>query len=573
MRRRRAKQLQPGVSLFPFLAVLICTLGVLIVILVLAVQSASVAQANHENEVAAEKAEAAAQVARDIATKKARQESKRIAREAEKQKQREIIEQLEDKIDLHAIQSEGFSEDRPRLRQEVAKARDFRAHLEKEIEKLEEQAEQLVAEIKLLDSDLGSVQSVDDSELETLRKQLADAETRLDEKRQSTITITEKKYAIVPYRGAGGTKRVPVFVECNRDGVVLQPWNIRLKHSDFFHPVTAGNPVDAALLAIRNYYLKYELTEKDQRPYPLLVIRPDGAQSYGLARRSLVSWDDEFGYELVTQDKELDFGTVDPQLENEVQQAVKKAKLAQLALKRRQATLARASGGGPGSGNRQGSGFGGGLRAASSGGFVREGTGSRTSQNRQVGYQNSQSQDERGENQRGENHGDPNQQGTNQQASSERIPSSFESGSVASAGPASNTENANSSSTGPSASGTNQPGENLAASRGANWALPTQTDGATGYVRPVSIVCEQNSVTLRNVAGQAVTIPMTDPKTGVDDMVNIIWQRIDAWGIAGANAYWKPNLSVSVRPGARPRFQMLKQMLRNSGLGIEEVSP
>ena len=90
----------------------------------------------------------------------------------------------------------------------------------------------------------------------------------------------------------------------------------------------------------------------------------------------------------------------------------------------------------------------------------------------------------------------------------------------------------------------------------------------------MSLVCEPNSVTLMNVAGQAVTIPMAaNPRAAVDDMVNIIWQRIDAWGIAGTNAYWKPNLAVTVRPGSRSRFQMLKQMLRNSGLGIEEVSP
>jgi uncharacterized protein YlxW (UPF0749 family) len=40
MRRRRKKRSQLSVSLFPFLAVLICTLGVLIVMLVMAVKSA-----------------------------------------------------------------------------------------------------------------------------------------------------------------------------------------------------------------------------------------------------------------------------------------------------------------------------------------------------------------------------------------------------------------------------------------------------------------------------------------------------------------------------------------------------
>ena len=44
MSRLRKNRNQPNVSLFPFLAVLICTLGVLIVMLVLAVKSAEVAK-------------------------------------------------------------------------------------------------------------------------------------------------------------------------------------------------------------------------------------------------------------------------------------------------------------------------------------------------------------------------------------------------------------------------------------------------------------------------------------------------------------------------------------------------
>jgi len=129
MRRRRVKSVQPGVSLFPFLAVLICTLGVLIVLLVLAVKSASIQQANEKDAIAStevEEAEAAA------------------ARAGKKRLQQEVIAKLTDEIDLHVIQAEGFESDRPKLRREVAKARDHRAHLENEIAKLDEQAQQLV---------------------------------------------------------------------------------------------------------------------------------------------------------------------------------------------------------------------------------------------------------------------------------------------------------------------------------------------------------------------------------------------------------------------------------------------
>lgn len=566
MRRRRSKSVQPGVSLFPFLAVLICTLGVLIVLLVLAVQTASIKKADLENAVVEKDAEQTAEQAAALQAKKARQQ--------------EIVAKLEDQIDRHIIEAEGFGEARPETRRELAAARDYRAHLEKEIQEIEEQAKQLAAEIKLLDSDLSQPESeVNDAEVNLLQQKVEFAQSMLEQKRNSIEVIEQKKYAIVPYRGAGGTKRIPVFVECNSSGLVLQPWGIQLKKEDFFHPVTAGNPVDAALATVRNYYQKHELSDSDQRPYPLLVVRPDGAQSYGLARRSLVSWDDEFGYELVAQDKDLEFGTVDPQLAEEILASVNKAKLNQLALRKRHASLAKAQRSLAAGRFASGGQATGGLRSSSQhGGFVREGTGSGTpGQQRQTAQNQSHSGDQNGDQSHDQNE-ISNQtqkasfQGAESSKDGEKISSTFQPGSASHAN-ASFANNTNQSSAGPNASGISSAHESLANARGSNWALPTQTNGATGYIRPVSLVCRKDSLTIKNVAGENVTIPIGDqPSEAVDAMVNIIWQRIDAWGIAGASAFWKPNLAVTVEPGAQHRFAMIKQMLRGSGLGVEEAS-
>lgn len=557
MRRRRAKPVQPGVSLFPFLAVLICTLGVLIVLLVLAVKSASIQKENQQQAVASNEAEKAAE-----------QEAATAARAEKEKLQQEVIAKLEDELDLRILQAEGFEADRPRLRKEVAKARDYRAHLEKEIAEIEKQAQQLVDEMKLLDSDLESAQTeVDDAEIKQLSDRIAAAQERLIEKRNNIKVVDQKKFAIVPYRGAGGTERVPVFVECSRDGLTLQPFGITLTQRDFYYPVAAGNPIDAALAAVRNYYQEHELTKKDQRPYPLLVIRPGGDQSYGLARQSLISWDDEFGYELVSEEKELEFGTVDPQLQQEIRFAVEKAKLTQVALKKRQAMLVGARGS---SGQQQfgGSGIGGsrqatgGMRSSSQhGGFVQEGGRSRSrNSNRQVAHEDASSKGQSNEASR-----------INSEVNSESAASANNKTAKSSSRSSQNSNGQGSS--GPNSNGVTSPAGNLANSRGANWALPTQTNGATGYVRPVTVVCSANSLTIRNVAGDVVGIPINGkPTQAIDKMVNIIWQRIDSWGIAGSSAYWKPNLSVVVEPGSEHRFNMLKQMLDGSGLGVEEAS-
>ena len=57
-------------------------------------------------------------------------------------------------------------------------------------------------------------------------------------------------------------------------------------------------------------------------PYPLLIVAPDGIESYGLARAAMNSWDDQFGYELVPAGVELAFPKADPVLEDKVAAAI-----------------------------------------------------------------------------------------------------------------------------------------------------------------------------------------------------------------------------------------------------------
>src|SRR5690606_33730067 len=49
-------------------------------------------------------------------------------------------------------------------------------------------------------------------------------------------------------------------------------------------------------------------------PYPLLIVRPDGAEAYAACRAAMKDWQGEFGYELVEQDRELVFPPPDGEL-------------------------------------------------------------------------------------------------------------------------------------------------------------------------------------------------------------------------------------------------------------------
>jgi len=112
--------------------------------------------------------------------------------------------------------------------------------------------------------------------------------------------------------------------------------------------------------------------------------------------------------------------------------------------------------------------------------------------------------------------------------------------------------------------------ESIAQTRGANWALPSQTTGARAYVRPIRVGCGRDQLHLLSQNEIVATIPLgPHTKNSVDALVSEIWKTIDRWGIAGQNAFWKPELRFSVLPGGEQRFQDLQVLLDHSGLIVE----
>ncbi len=296
MRRRRKSREVLGVSLFPFLAVLICTLGVLIVLLVLAVKAADVQATD--------------------------------AKSAVEQEVQRSLDDLGWQADLATAQIEGLEQLRPEVSRRLADARSHRGYLEEEIRELKRKAQSLGEQ--LLAMEQAEPEAIDvattQQKIGELESKIAAANSLLKQKRTESKTSGSVTYSIVPHGGSGGTFRRPIFVECTAERLILQPLGIALEKKDFAPPLQPGNMLDSALLAIREYWNRYDLSGQEGSPYPLLVVRPDGAETYALARHAMQSWDDEFGYELVEADKQLEFGTPDPQLAETVREAITDAR-------------------------------------------------------------------------------------------------------------------------------------------------------------------------------------------------------------------------------------------------------
>ncbi|MCO6043566.1 hypothetical protein NG895_06570 [Aeoliella sp. ICT_H6.2] len=298
-------------SLFPFLAVLLCTMGVLVVLLVV---MASVQLDQAKRKQLAQQPVAAPPVDEALQAK-LRAEMARLDGVAEQFKQRraEMTEQLQ--------------EEQQRL-----------GLVEENIRRRQEQLVMLRAEIDELNSlDEGNTDDVQQATERLARQQelIAEMQQEIESLKQKAEQRGDNYYAIVPYVGPNGVRRQPIFIECRRDSVVFQPENIVLTPEDFNASVAAGGPLVSAIRAAHQYYKAHGLTSQ-QKSYPLVVARPDAASTLYLTTDMLAKLNIDHGYEIVDEDWQIDYGTANPALAQEMSHAVMNGRM-RLAQRREEA--------------------------------------------------------------------------------------------------------------------------------------------------------------------------------------------------------------------------------------------
>ena len=339
-----------GVLSFTFLDVLTCTMGTLVLLLVVLGERAK------RTAVAAAAAEVAA-ASLLSAPPPGSHHPPLTAEQAEAQMATWRTRQAE----LDALRAEAAE----RLREEQLRV----SHLEDHERRLEHELAKLHFTLERLD-ETEKEQRVDqetaERSLERLTALVSEAEERIAEAQNQPAQ--QRSYAIVPYKGANGTYRRPIYVECTKEAVIIQPEGIRLNAVDFDGPLRSGNPLAAAVRAAREELAaraKASGGVDSSAPYPLLVVRPDGAAAYAVALSALGASDAEYGYEFVDADWDLEFPAVDPRLGQVMAHAVEQARARQALLAkaapRRYGSRLRRGGAGAGGGAGMGAGRGDGL--------------------------------------------------------------------------------------------------------------------------------------------------------------------------------------------------------------------
>jgi len=319
MRRKTRPLDPPAVSLFPFLAVLLCTMGSLIILLVFFVgqaQRAQTAEAAPDPIIE----EPAAPVS-DPFPSRDREERERAYRDALARKAefeaalRELSARREEGARLLAA-----------VREELSRDESQSGYLRGQVDELE------VVETQLGKLAAGSARDRLVSQAEALRKRIEDQKTEVERARQAAAS-RPPSYAIIPYTGPNQTRRRPLYIECREDSIVLQPEGIVLDDDDFRGPMGPGNPLAATVRSMADHIRRHaQATGEATIPYPLLIVRPDGILTYYVAREALQVLGFDFGYELIEQDWKVEYQKPNPELTRHGQRALEVARQRQREL-------------------------------------------------------------------------------------------------------------------------------------------------------------------------------------------------------------------------------------------------
>jgi hypothetical protein len=309
-------------TLLPFLAVLLCTMGALIMLLVL------IARDVRDLDILPKNVTVKTQLPDQSLTSLPASESNTLIETNDTKKIISLAEAKEtlDNLKLDAAEADWltkqFSDSKNELGKQLANEEAYLASVEKQALQLRDEIKRLLELAKKIEQDNVNQNTVDVKSLEQLLKQKTDeqsaAEKRLSELR-SELQGKSKSYAIVPYRGRGGTFRTPIYVECKDDKVIIQPEGIELTAHDFAAIDRADNPFDSLLRVARQYYAETGQIGRGEEPYPLIIIRPSGIHAFEAAYAAMGNWLKDYGYELVAEDWKMEYPQANDELRSRMQ--------------------------------------------------------------------------------------------------------------------------------------------------------------------------------------------------------------------------------------------------------------
>jgi len=318
---RRARD-KSSIGLFPFLAVLICTMGALILVLL------SMTGKLQQQMAAKARAREAAIL---LAINKAPPAPDPVA-----EPDPEPVPELPPSIPApdYSAQREEIEAERERrlqawekLIREKALQKELRRQQLADHEQELNDAKRALTQTEAVLTDLtGRVKSVSaedqklDQTMDGLHDRRNDAEQMVLKARKNLEDVRRRKsaasneFAVIPYDGSSGTYRRPIYIECTAAGIRFLPEGQFLPIGDLEGFTQGYNPLLIGAQALAEYWSQKNKADPDHNPppYVLLLVRPSGAATYYGARMLLSKLDTPFGYELLDDSFKLSLQEGDP---------------------------------------------------------------------------------------------------------------------------------------------------------------------------------------------------------------------------------------------------------------------
>ena len=295
---RKRKKLE--VSTFPFLAVLLCTMGALILLLLVMDKKAKKAALEKAYETAWTQSKNL-QTKTDIEKQnleseknawiklKSEQHEELLKKESALEKDLALLKIELSQLDKNYEKSKSETSSDDLLKKEIV--------LTNEKSKVHILAKKLELEKANADKNL--------KETKDLTEKIASMELILKEMK-SSIDKDKFAFSIVPYFGKNGLNRKPLYIECNDSGILFFPDKTLIPSND--ESDNLKNEILNRTSLLREY-LQQTLGPKESTPYLMLLVRPGGITNYWKLQSIIKPMDIDFGYELVDKIWVLDIPT------------------------------------------------------------------------------------------------------------------------------------------------------------------------------------------------------------------------------------------------------------------------
>ena len=278
---KKRKKLE--VSTFPFLAVLLCTMGSLILLLLVIDKKAK---------------KAALEKAYEAAWNQSKSDSENKKEEEKNQW-----------IKLKAKQHEELAIKESRLEKEIVNLKSDLARIEEKIAKTKPNntisttgKDILLNEKKIKVDSLSKNLEIEKSELRKIESEKTDLSQKIDtlelilKELRASLDKDKFAFSIVPYFGKNGLNRKPLYIECNETGIIFFPDKTVIPSDDESDNLKIE--LSARTSQLRDY-LSQTLGPKNSTPYLMILVRPGGITNYWKLQSVIKPMDIDFGYELV----------------------------------------------------------------------------------------------------------------------------------------------------------------------------------------------------------------------------------------------------------------------------------